>query len=220
MTSPQAGQEQIATSNPGRRASISREEILQATLSLLGPHRSLSSLSLREVARATGIAPNSFYRHFNNMDELAIALIDLAGTTLRRIIGDARHHATSKDSVVRTSVDIFMEQLRSSHKMLHVLLREGSVGSAAFKQAVERELTFFEAELCSDLKRLAEKKGTGLYQPELTARAITRLVFAMGASAMDLPVDKHPELTHQLSVMVRMILVGSQTMSEQKSPRL
>ena len=154
------------------------------------------------------------------MDELAIALIDLAGTTLRRIIGDARHRATSKDSVVRTSVDIFMEQLRSSHKMLHVLLREGSVGSAAFKKAVERELTFFEVELCSDLKRLAEQKNTGLYQPELTARAITRLVFAVGASAMDLPTDRYPELTDQLSIMVRMILVGSQSMSEQQSPRL
>jgi len=33
-----------------------------AALKLVGPHRSISTLSLREVAREAGIAPNSFYR--------------------------------------------------------------------------------------------------------------------------------------------------------------
>ncbi|RYZ78033.1 MAG: TetR family transcriptional regulator, partial [Moraxellaceae bacterium] len=58
----------------GRPTSISREEIIDAALALVGPHRSVSTLSLREVAREAGIAPNSFYRHFRDVDELAIAL--------------------------------------------------------------------------------------------------------------------------------------------------
>ncbi len=204
----------------GRRASISREEILHATLGLLGPHRSLSSLSLREVARATGMAPNSFYRHFPDMDALAIALIDLAGTTLRRIIGEARHRVSAERSVVRSSVEAFMEQLNTNQKLLHVLLREGSVGSPAFRDAVERELRFFEEELCADLKRLAKLNNTGLYEPELTARAITRLVFAAGASAMDLSPEQHASFTQELCIMVRMIIVGTQTMSRNQENRL
>ena len=65
---------------PGvRKAAISREDLLAAALRLIGPHRSVSSLSLREVAREAGIAPNSFYRQFRDIDELAVALIDLAG---------------------------------------------------------------------------------------------------------------------------------------------
>ena len=36
---------------PGRKASISREDLLAAALKLVGPHRSVSTLSLREVAR-------------------------------------------------------------------------------------------------------------------------------------------------------------------------
>ena len=35
----------------GRKTSISQEDLLAAALRLLGPHRSVSSLSLREVAR-------------------------------------------------------------------------------------------------------------------------------------------------------------------------
>jgi AcrR family transcriptional regulator len=200
--------------NPqGRKPVISREDIIAAALKLLGPNRSVSTLSLREVAREAGIAPNSFYRHFRDLDELAVALIDLAGQSLRQIIGEARQRATSEQSVVQGCTDTFMEQLRADDRLLHILLREGTVGSDAFKQAVERQLNFFEDELRLDLMRLARRKKTGLHEPALTAKAITRLVFAMGATALDLPEDRHPELTRQIVVMVRMIIVGTQTLA-------
>ena len=37
--------------SPGRKPMISREDIIAAALKLLGPSRSVSTLSLREVAR-------------------------------------------------------------------------------------------------------------------------------------------------------------------------
>lgn len=203
---------QVAT--PGRKPVISREDIIVAALKLVGPHRSVSTLSLREVAREAGIAPNSFYRQFRDMDELAVALIDLAGQSLRQIIGEARQRATADRSVVRGSIEAFMEQLRADDRLLHILLREGTVGSDAFKQAVDRQLNFFEEELRLDLIRLAEANKTGLFEPALTAKAITRLVFAMGATAMDLPADKYTELTEQVVTMVRMIVMGTQTLAK------
>lgn len=205
-----------AVSRPvaGRKAVITRDDIIVAALKLVGPNRSVSTLSLREVAREAGIAPNSFYRHFHDIDELAVALIDLAGRSLRQIIGAARQRAASGSSVVRSSVETFMEQLGADEQLLHILLREGTVGSDAFKQAVDRELQFFEDELREDLIRLAALNQTGLYEPALTAKSITRLVFAIGATAMDLPREQHPEITEQLVKMVRMIIVGTQTMAQ------
>ena len=41
---------------------------------------------INEIAREAGIAPNSFYRHFRDVDELAVALIERAGESLRRIL--------------------------------------------------------------------------------------------------------------------------------------
>jgi len=201
-------------SHPGRTATISREDIIYAALKLVGPHRSVSTLSLREVAREAGIAPNSFYRQFRDTDELAVALIDLAGQSLRKIVGEARHRLTTRRSIVRSSIEAFMEQLRSDDRLLHVLLREGTVGSDAFKRAVDRELSFFEEELRLDLIRLAAVDDVELYEPALVARSITRLVFAMGATAMDMPREKDPELIEQMSAMVRMILAGSRAMAE------
>lgn len=196
-----------------RKIAISREDLIAAALRLIGPHRSVSTLSLREVAREAGIAPNSFYRQFRDVDELVVALIDLAGQSLRRIVGAARHRASSEQSVARTSVEAFIEQLRADDKLLHVLLREGSVGSDAFKQAVDRQLTYFEEELRHDLVRLAQANGTGLFEAGLTAKAITRLVFTMGATAMDLPRSEQGRLAEELILMVRMIVAGTQTMA-------
>jgi len=205
-----------AASRPhqGRRAVISREDLMTAALQLVGPNRSISTLSLREVTREAGIAPNSFYRHFRDVDELAVTLIEQAGGTLRHVIGQARHRASSGNSVVRSSIETFMEQLWGEQKYMQLLLREGTVGSDAFKAAVERQLVYFEEELCADLQRLAETNNTGIYQPALAARAITRLVFTMGASTMDLPVKKRPQAVEDLVVMVRMIVVGTQTIAK------
>ena len=203
----------VETSPQGRKPVISRDDIIAAALKLLGPNRGISTLSLREVAREAGIAPNSIYRHFRDLDELAVALIDLAGESLRQIIVEARQRATAEHGVVQGCADAFMERLHADDRLLHILLREGRVGSAEFKHAVERQLSFFEEELGQDLIRLAQLKNSGLFQPALTAKAITRLVFTMGATALDLPEEKQAELATQIVQMVRMIIAGTQTLA-------
>lgn len=196
---------------PGRPPSITREDLVRAALALLGPHRSVSTLGLREVAREAGIAPNSFYRHFSGIDELAVTLIERAGSSLRVVIGQARRRASSGRGVVRSSVEAFFERLRADDRSLHLLLREGLAGSDAYKQAVDAQLRFFEEELREDLVRLADAAGTPMHAPALAARAITRLVFAVGASAMDLPPSRDREQIEALTTMVRMIVVGARS---------
>lgn len=197
-----------------RKPAISRQDLLNAALALIGPNRSVSTLSLREVAREAGIAPNSFYRQFRDMDELTVALIDLSGRSLRKIIGEARQRAARNNrGIIQQSVETFIAQLRADDKLLHVLLREGTAGSDAFKQAVDRELNYFEDELKVDLVRLAAADGATLYEPALAAKAITRLIFAMGGTALDLPPERDPELIGQMSKMIRMILTGARALA-------
>ena len=198
----------------GRRASISRQELIDAALTLIGPNRSISTLSLREVAREAGIAPNSFYRHFRDVDELAIALIEQTGSALRAIIGKARHEASIHRSVARRSMAIFMQQLDADEGYLHLLLREGKVGSPAFKDTIEKQLGFFEIELCEDLIRLEQAQGFQLHQPDLAAKAITRLVFGMGAVAMDAAANEREAVIEQTVVMINMIIQGARSMAK------
>ena len=77
--------EKFSVRTVGRKATITKEELFQATLNIIGSQKSIASLSLREVAREAGIAPNSFYRHFKDINELAIELIERSGLVLRQI---------------------------------------------------------------------------------------------------------------------------------------
>ena len=44
------------------RKDLTRANLLQAALNLMGGGRSFTSLGLREIAREAGVVPNAFYR--------------------------------------------------------------------------------------------------------------------------------------------------------------
>ena len=198
----------------GRKATITKEELFQAALNLIGPQKSISSLSLREVAREAGIAPNSFYRHFKDTDELAIELIDRAGGVLRQILHEARLKASRQSSIIRSSVEVFIEQLDADEGNLSLLLREGYTGSHSYKNAVERQLNYFQQELKEDLIVLERLNQSILAQPDIVAMGITQIVFNMGAKVIDMPVEERKQVAEQTMIMIRMLLEGARHLDE------
>ncbi|MEO6698086.1 MAG: HTH-type transcriptional repressor FabR [Paraperlucidibaca sp.] len=197
-----------------RKGSISQDDLIQAAMALIGPTRSMATLSLREVARGAGIAPNSFYRHFRDVDELGIALIALAGSSLRHVFSEARQRISAGSSAVQTSLNVFFEQLNAEERYLELLLCEGRVGSAGYQAEVDRQLQFFEQELTSDLIRLEAQNANKLHEPTIVAKAITRLVFSMGAQAVGKAPAQQQELLEQTATMVYMILAGARALSD------
>lgn len=171
-------------------------------------------MSLREIAREAGIAPNSFYRHFKDIDELAIALIDRAGLVLRKIIREARLKAVLQQSIIRSSVEVFIQQLDADEGNLSLLLRESYTGSTSYKAAVDRQLNFFQQELQEDLIRLEQMNNSKMSHADIAAKAITQLVFNMGAKVLDLPVEQRTEVAEQTMIMIRMILEGARHLDE------
>ena len=209
--------EPVVVRTVGRKATITKEELFQAALNLIGPQKSISSLSLREVAREAGIAPNSFYRHFKDIDELAIELIERSGLVLRQILHEARLKASPKHSVIRSSIEVFIQQLDADEGNLSLLLREGYTGSISYKQAVDHQLNFFQQELRDDLIRLERLNNSKLAFPEIAAKAITQLVFNMGAKVIDLAPNERKEVAEQTIMMIHMILEGSRHLDQIKA---
>ena len=199
----------VPTRHAGRKATITQDELFAATLKLIGPSKSISALSIREITRAAGIAPNSFYRHFHDIDELAIALINRAGLVLRNIIRQARLQMDPNKGSIRSSVEIFLKELDADEGNLGLLLREGYTGSVSYKRAVEQQLSFFQQELQEDLIRLEQRYQQQLSHPDVVAKAITQLVFNMGAKVMDLPHSERQLIAEQNILMIRMLLIGA-----------
>jgi AcrR family transcriptional regulator len=200
-------------------STVTAQDVMDAAVGLLDSNRSVSTLTLREVARAAGIAPNTFYRHFRDVNELTVAVIDQAGRSLRGVIRESRQCAALKHGVIRGSIEAFMKQLGGEGKYLQVLLREMSTGPEPFRLAVDRELSFFEDELRDEIERIQLTSKVVTYKPEVVAKAITRLVFTMGAIAADAPEDEREKLTEQTIEMIRMIVLGAQTMGKKTRKR-
>lgn len=202
----------------GRKATISKEDIIAAAMRLIGPNRSIYSLSLREITREAGIAPNSFYRHFDNTEALAICAIELAGSTLRTLVGNARFKASEiNKGIVRISVEAFFQQLYADGQYLPFLLREGIVGSDCFKQAVRKQLVYFEQELTEDFMAIAKKTDQQPYRPDLIAAAITRLVFSMGSEALDIPRTQHAELIDNMVITIKILISGAYVIKKESN---
>jgi AcrR family transcriptional regulator len=130
-----------------------REALLEAALELL-EDRSFGSLSLREVARSAGIVPTGFYRHFDGMEELGLALVDESFRTLRQMIRSARAGRQDTTNAIRASVAILVRHVHEHRLHFRFIARERSSGVPALRRAIHNEIRLFSSELAIDLARM------------------------------------------------------------------
>ena len=146
--------------SPRSRDSISRVErkeatrraIVGAALGLLD-RESFSALSLREVARAAGIAPTAFYRHFESMEALGLVLIDESFHTLRDMLRGARAGKLDPTRVIDSSVDILIAGVAERREHWRFITRERSSGVTVIRYAIRTEIRLLTSELAIDLAR-------------------------------------------------------------------
>lgn len=187
-----------------------RRKLLNAALSQLGEDRSFSTLSLREVTREAGIAPTSFYRHFQDMDELAFALVDEGAQALRQLMRRARERGAEQGKAVVTSVDTFLEFLRDNRNLFRLMLREKTGGSETYRRAINREIKVFISELADDVERISKLKGREVADPYIVAEALVTIMFNVGSEALDLPDDAQEHIAEKLITQLRIVLMGSE----------
>jgi len=172
------------------------------------------ALSLRQVTREAGIAPNSFYRHFRDMDELGLALIDEVGTGLRQLMREARTRLVTERGVVQTSVDTFLDYLGEHGNHFRLLLGERSGSCPAFREAFYKEVNRFVEELVVFLEEGSAAANLELaYKPEL-AEAMVTVMFNVGAEALDIPLHRRSIVGDRIVRQMRMLLLGSQGMAK------
>ncbi len=183
-----------------------RRQLIDAALGQLSAERSFSSLSLREVSKEAGLAPTSFYRHFSDMDELGLTLVDEAGLTLRQLMRQARQRIAKGGSVIKISVQTFMEFIEDNANIFRLLLRERSGTSADFRAAVNREIHYFTLELADYLQKANQLEANIAY---LQANAAVTIVFNAGADALDMKKLEQEQLLANTIQQLRFIARGA-----------
>ncbi len=163
-----------------------RQALMTAALDLLADNRGFAALSLREVTRAANVVPTAFYRHFRDMNELGQNLVDEAFVTLRRLLRDVRSQMRQFDSVVRDSVDAYVQHVDQNRSIFAFVARERYGGVAEIRAAIAREIRFFVTELADDLARFKQLNHLGRPGRELVAQLIVNIVVNLTGDLLDL----------------------------------
>ncbi len=194
------------------RKEHTRQALLDAALDLMGDERSFTSLSLREVAKRAGITPTAFYRHFDGMEDLGLALLVEAGPTLRRLLREVRRAGTSDAEIVRRSVAVYLHYVRANRRTFLFVVRERSGGSPRIREAIRREIGYFVTELAIDLAALAGDGAAVSRSIDLLADLIVQVMLGVASEILDVPEgdsERERELTERFVHQLVMIILGA-----------
>src|SRR5689334_7069782 len=139
----------------GERKERTRRQILDAALDLC-EDSSLVALSLRQVAKEVGIVPTAFYRHFDSIEDLGLALVEESFVSLREMLRDVRRADPTYQTIIDSSVTVLREHVRSQHDHFAFIARERTAGPPAVREAARHQIALVERELAADLARLTD----------------------------------------------------------------
>lgn len=131
-----------------------RRALLDAALEVLG-QTSFDSLRLRKVARTAGVSPAAFYRHFADIDELGVALVNESFHALRGMIRDGLKEVAAGGyaHVIRISAETLVRHVRANRAHFSFVARNRYSGSTSVRTAIRSEIKLFASELATDLAR-------------------------------------------------------------------
>jgi AcrR family transcriptional regulator len=169
------------------RKQRTREALIDAAFRLL-EQESFSSLSLREVAREAGIVPTGFYRHFENMQELGLALVDRSFRSLRDMLRGARATADGHAHMIRRSIAVLVADVHEHRAHFRFIARERSGGVASLRHSIRSQIRLLASELATDLARMPELASWSTDDLQMLAA----MLVDVGVSAADALVDLGP----------------------------
>ncbi|MFF3465436.1 TetR family transcriptional regulator [Streptomyces sp. NPDC002619] len=135
-----------------------RQALLDAALGLL-EEQSLSSLGLREVTRAVGIAPTAFYRHFRSTADLGVALVDEALGSLHPMVRTTVSTAGDSDQRITRAVELIAGHVAAHPAHVRFIARERHGGVQPVREAIQAQLARFAEEVRTELAKDQEAVG-------------------------------------------------------------
>lgn len=126
-------------------------KLIQAALRLITETRSLTSLGLRELAREAGLNPNTFYRHFRNLDEFGLQVLGYIAEDMKAGVRELRRMAESSEQASHDTVAFVYHYFLSNPAATTVAVRELHGPSPVLRQALEAQLNASAREMAEDI---------------------------------------------------------------------
>lgn len=211
--------------------------LMDAALRLMAHSRSLSSLGLRELAREAGLNPNTFYRHFQSVDELGMALIRHIADQLRQPLRDLRQEAAQRAAegggggprllgvelgrgrlVCHETVALFFRFVEENPEAFIVGMRELHGASPLLRAELREVMDGFAQDMAEDIQnlQLVALDGEGIKR---LSSLISRHLFQMSLDYLE-QVDQRSRICAEAEEMIVTLFAGASVLqSLEQMPR-
>lgn len=198
--------------NRQERKLLTRQSLMNAALQWVEEGQHISSLSIREVAKRAGVVPTAFYRHFNDVEDLALNLVDELSKVLRQLMREVRQQRTDPRSLIQDSLSQYCDYV-FRHRVFFVFLSQSMTGGTQnVRRAIRSELQYFANELALDLRRL---NLLGQLSQDMLDNVTLLTINTVASSTMellDLPAQQGAELLQfqqRLRRQLQLVFLGA-----------
>jgi AcrR family transcriptional regulator len=194
------------------RKERTRQRLIDAALALIGQGRSYTSLGLREITREAGVVPAAFYRHFRDLDELGLALVEMGGVTLRRLLREARRDGIPPTDMLRGSVLIYKRFVEERPLVFRFIAGERGGGSRTIRQAIRTEESHFASEMAQDLRALGTLPDLSSASLQMICGLVVTTMLNAASDILDLPPGQprqERELVENFVRQLRLVFLGA-----------
>jgi AcrR family transcriptional regulator len=212
MVSGVSPQKRSTAVSRSERKDLTRANLLQAALALMGEGRSFTSLALREIAREAGVVPTAFYRHFRNTDELGLALVEEVGITLRRLLREARKVDVAPRDMLRRSVSVYLDYVKLNRLQFVFISSERSGGSRILRLAIRNDVAHFTNEMAQDFRLRGFYPNLPTSSLQMVCSMIVMTMLAAATDILDLPPNQvllETEMSENFVQQLKIILFGA-----------
>jgi AcrR family transcriptional regulator len=185
-----------------------RQKLIGAALRLAAKTRSLHSIGVRELGREAGLNPNTFYRHFRNLDELSMAVIEEFSRDLRQPLQTLRRSITSREENAVRTVELVFDFAKRNPEAFLVGVRELYGASPPVREALRGVIGQIADDLAEDMRVMQMTPGLD----EKTARELAEVVVVQTFHST-LDYLEHPQrradILRQIVQFINALFVGA-----------
>lgn len=185
---------------------------MDAALGLVGRGENFSSISLREVAKNAGVVPTSFYRHFTDMEELGLNVVDDLGLLLRKLMRNSRQSGAYAEALNRSSIEVYTDFVSEHKNYFYFMCQCRTGGTLALRSAIRNEFKYFASELATDIRALPLLNQVNSLDLDMMAQLMVETVFESTIDFLD-QADTSPNFRQEfINLMVkklRLIWLGA-----------
>ena len=201
-----------------------RQTLIKAALEL-SAENGFASLSLRSVAREAGIAPTSFYRHFRDMDELGVELVDEVEIVLDEYLFNINNNLegisapstgnslSGYQHAIKIFIEHFLDCVEGNLHLFHFLFQVRVGSSVELRAVVDRVLEKITKHCTIHLLKLTGNENTKNVI-DIISETIVELMIKASLELLDQD-GRRSDTVERVLEKTRLLFLGALSAQEQ-----